>query len=323
MVGSSGIRVLLYDADEGAGPLARRAILAAGCEATVVHDAAALADVDLTPFGLVVMTLDDGVREHQVAIRDRALAAAPHTRLVLHACDQDPLCVEWMAERSELCHVIAKRDDPLDGQELTVSIAKLQQRELFGLDKYLAWGAQLHRVTVRDSRSKGQYVREVSALARRLGCSERVVELVETVVDELCTNAVFNAPRDAGGQPRYAHLNRRQAVTLGDAEAATLTYGFDGRYFGVALRDPFGALDRETVVTYLNRCLKQTPDRQPGAGGAGMGLFRAYRALSKLIFGIRPGACTEVIGLIDLRQSFKRFKGQPKSLHFFIEEAEQ
>ena len=53
-----------------------------------------------------------------------------------------------------------------------------------------------------------------------------------------------------------------------------------------------------------------------------MGLFRVYRALSKLIINIRPGKLTEVIGLIDLRQSIKRFKQQPKSVHFFVEEAQ-
>lgn len=315
-----GRRVLLYDSDERTGPLAERAIVAAGCEATVVHDAAALALTDLSPFAVVVMTLDKAMASHRSDVRERALALFPQTRLVLHACEPDPLCVEWMARWPSLCHVIAKRDNPLDVQELTVSIAKLLRADLFGLDKYLCWGAKRHRVVVRDSRSKGNYVREVSALARRRGCADRVVELVETVVDELCTNAIFNAPRDGKGRARYAHLNRREAVSLEEPEAAELTYGFDDSYFGVALRDPFGALARETVVAYLDRCLKQTPDRQPGAGGAGMGLFRAYRAVSKLVVNVRPGARTEVVGLIDLRQSLREFKRQPRSLHFFIEE---
>lgn len=317
-----GRRVLLYDSDERAGPLAERAIIAAGCEATVVHDVAGLAQMDLSPYAVVVVTLDEAVTSHRELIRERAVGLFPQTRLMLHACDTDPLCVEWMARWPALRHVIAKRDNPLDVQELTVSIAKLLRGDLFGLDKYLGWGAQRHQVAVRDSRSKGRYVREVSALARRLGCAERVVELVETVVDELCTNAIFNAPRDANGQPRYAHLNRREAVTLEAPEAAELTYASDDRYFGVALRDAFGALARQTVVAYLDRCIRQIPDRQPGAGGAGMGLFRAYRAVSKLVFNIRPGGRTEVIGLIDLRQSFREFKRQPRSLHFFIEEPE-
>lgn len=317
-----GRRVLYYDSDQAAGPLAKRAIVAAECEATVVHDAAALAEMDLAGHDVVVLTLGEAAVAHQRALLERAGGLYPRTRLLLHACETNHQCIEWMAQRPFLSHVIAKRDGPLDVEELTVTIAKLLSGDHFGLDKYLMGGANTYRLEVRDSRDKAQYVREVSAVASRLGWSERLVELVETVVDELCTNAIFNAPRDSGGQPRYAHLNRREAVALQDNEQAELTYAFDDRYFAVALRDPFGALTRDTVVTYLDRCLRQTPDQQPGAGGAGMGLFRVYRALSKLIFNVRPGEVTEVIGLIDLRQSIKRFKMQPKSLHFFIEEAE-
>jgi len=317
-----GRKVLYYDSDEAACLMAQRAIVAAGCEATVVHDAAAVADLDLAAHDIVVLTTDEAAASHHETIFDRAGALFPRTRLVLHACQQDHQCVEWMAQRSALSHVIAKRDEPLDAMELTVTIAKLRRGDHFGLDKYLPWGVDTHRIGVRDSRDKAQYVREASALVNRLGCSERVVELVETVVDELSTNAIFNAPQDASGRPRYAHLSRREAVALEEREVAELIYAIDGSYFAVAQRDPFGALTRETVVTYLDRCLDQAPDQQPGAGGAGMGLFRAYRALSKLIFNIRPGVMTEVIGLIDLRQPIKHFKMQPKSLHFFVEEAQ-
>ncbi len=257
-----------------------------------------------------------------MAFLERSVALAPRTKVVLHACELDLECIEWMSQWPTLSHVMAKRETPLDTEELTVTIAKLLRRDHFGLDKYLPWGVDTYEVEVRDSRDKAQYVREVSNLASRLGCSDRLVELVETVVDELSTNAIFNAPRNADGVPRYAHLSRREAVALQDSECAGLTFAFDGRYFAVAQRDPFGALTRETVVTYLERCLKRTPDQLPGAGGAGMGLFRVYRVLSKLIFNIRPGELTEVIGLIDLRQSIKSLLTQPKSLHFFIEEAE-
>ncbi len=317
-----GKRVFLYDSDGTAGHQAERAIVAAGCSATVEQDASALAELKVADYDVVVLTLDEAAAPYQEAVLDQAESTYPHTRLVLQACEDDHRCIEWMTRRPALRNIIAKRDEPLDTTELTVCLAKLMGDDLFGLDKYLLWGAKTYDLVVRDSRDKAQYVREVSALANRLGCTERVVELVETVVDELSTNAIFNAPRDPKGQTRYAHLNRREAVALAGGEQGRLSYAFDGSYFAVALQDPFGGLTRETVVTYLERCLKQTPDRQPGAGGAGMGLFRAYRALSKLIFNIRPGELTEVIGLIDLRQSIKRFRTQPKSLHFFIEEAE-
>ncbi len=315
-----GNRVFFYDPDETTGDPARRAIAAAGCEATVVHEPSLLGDLDPAAHDLVVLTLDEGLRPHQAAIMERVRAVHPRTRLVLRPCHGEPTCIELMAREPTLDHVIARRDDLLDTQEIIACIAKLRRGEVFGLERYLPWGVEIHRLEVGDSRDKAQYVREVSALANRLGCPERMVELVETVVDELSTNAIFNAPRDARGEPRFAHLNRREAVTLEPAERGRLDFAYDGRHFVIAQQDPFGALCRQTVLTYLERCLVQTPDRQPGAGGAGMGLFRVYRALSKLVFNVCPGVRTEIIGFIDLEQSFKRFRTQPKSLHFFTQE---
>ncbi|MFH2004963.1 MAG: hypothetical protein ABI333_00120 [bacterium] len=319
-----GDRVLYFDGDVAATRVAKRALVASGCDVTTVARAAELSAEDLSGYAVVVLAVD-GAEGGATALMDLIDGAAelfPKTRLLLQVRESSELCVEWMSRKPHLCHVQAKWGASLDSAELVATTAKLLRRDLFGLEKYLPWGAARHRLIVSDSRDKARYVREVSALATRLGCSERIVELVEVVVDELSTNAIFNAPRDDAGKPRHAHRNRREAVVLQEHERAELTYAFDGTYFAVALRDPFGALSRETVVSYLHRCLKQTPDQLPGAGGAGMGLFRTYRALSKLVINIRPGALTEVIGLIDLRLSIKQFKQQPKSLHLFVEEPE-
>jgi hypothetical protein len=180
-----------------------------------------------------------------------------------------------------------------------------------------------YRLEIRDSRDKGGYVKEVARYAARLGCNDRTIELIETVVDELATNAIFNAPRDAHGKPRYAHLPRREHVILEPHEVGTLEFACDGNFIAVSQTDPFGALTHDTIVSYLNRCLTRGPQQlhpesNAGSGGAGLGLFRVFQSLSKFVVNIDPGRKTEVISLVDLRLSMKRFRALPKSFHIFI-----
>jgi hypothetical protein len=226
-----------------------------------------------------------------------------------------------MAERRYVRNLIAKNDEPLDPDELIVTSSKMLRRDIFGLDKYLMWGVEPYRLEIRDSRNKMDYVHEVSEYARKLGCNERLIEMVETVVDELVTNAIYNAPRDRDGQAKYAKMSRREHVTLEEHEVAALEFACDGNHIAVSQSDPFGALTHDTIVSYLNRCLVKGPQQLSDAsGGAGIGLYRVFQSLSKFIINIDPGKKTEVISLIDLRLSMKQFRQLPKSFHIFVAE---
>ena len=78
-------------------------------------------------------------------------------------------------------------------------------------------------------------------------------------------------------------------------------------------------MTQETVVSYLNRCLVKGPNQiSEASGGAGIGLYRVFQSLSKFVINIDPGKKTEVITLIDLRLSMKRFRQAAKSFHIFI-----
>ena len=226
-----------------------------------------------------------------------------------------------MATRPFLRNIIAKNEEPIEPDELIITAEKLLRQDLFGLGKYLLWGVEPYRVEIRDSRKKLDYLHEVATYALALGCNERVVELVETVADELVTNAIYNAPRTDDGEPKYARLSRREPVELADDEVGTLEFACDGDYIAVAQIDPFGALTQETVVSYLNRCLVKGPEQlSEASGGAGIGLYRVFQSLSKFVINVDPGHRTEVICLIDLRLTMKRFRQQAKSFHIFIQD---
>lgn len=316
----SGKRVLFYCPDRAVAQLAETVLLAVGGEPTLLWEEADLLVAEPTDFDVAVLVVEEGV-DGWDGLFDRFEAAHPAPHLVLLVPDGTESYIERMTRRQAVNHVIARRAAPLWLEELRTTVAKLLRQDVFGLDCHVPWGVHQRSIQVEDSRDKGAYVREVAALAERFGVAPRFVELVETVTDELCTNAIFNAPRDLDGEPRYAHLNRREAVALEPQEVAELHFACDGSTFAVAVRDPFGSLTRETVVKYLARCLRQGPaELITETGGAGLGLYRVYRAISQLHIHIRAGVRTEMTGLLDLRHSIKEFKAHPKSLHFFVEE---
>ncbi|RMH44422.1 MAG: hypothetical protein D6689_02380 [Deltaproteobacteria bacterium] len=320
-----GKTILFYDPDPRACRVAERALNATGSTVVVTHDDAKLREaIDADGYDLMMVNFDPPLRDDDgwEPLFDRVGDKFPRTKLVLHATSSTEDYLPLMMSRRYLRNLIAKNDDPLEPDELIVTAEKLLRNDLFGLQKYLLWGVEPYCVTIRDSRDKANYIREVSRYADALGCNERTIEMVETIVDELVTNAIYNAPRTPDGEPKYAKLSRREPVVLEDHEVGELQFACDGEYIAIAQIDPFGALTQDTVVSYLNRCLVKGPQQfSDASGGAGIGLFRVFQSLSKFIVNIDPGRKTEVISLIDLRMSMRRFRQAAKSFHIFVAES--
>lgn len=320
-----GHKILFYDPDFKAGRVAERALNATGSEVDVAKDETELiAKIDANGYDLMMVNFDPPMRDDPKwqEVFDEVGGRFPRTKLVLHATAATEDYLPLMAQKRFVRNLIAKNDDPLEPDELIITAEKLLRQDLFGLQKYLLWGVEPYCVEIRDSNQKLGYIKQVSDYADSLGCNERVIEMVENIVDELVTNAIYNAPRDAGGAPKYAKLSRREQVVLEDHEVGELQFACDGDYIAIAQVDPFGSLTQDTVVNYLNRCLVKGPQQfSDNTGGAGIGLYRVFQSISKFIVNIDPGKKTEVISLIDLRLSMRRFRQAAKSFHIFVADA--
>ncbi len=130
-------------------------------------------------------------------------------------------------------------------------------------------------------------------------------------------NAIFNAPRKPDGSAKYVDMNREQ-LSLEPQEHATLRFACDGRYVALSVTDPFGSLDRDVIVKYLQRCFSEGPaEMEEKEAGAGLGLFMVFNSITQLTFNIHIGHATEVVALFYIRSGARAFRASGRSLNIF------
>ena len=185
---------------------------------------------------------------------------------------------------------------PILAEELVITAQKLIRHDLFGVEKYLLWGTQLHETTLTRGSQRAEVVAHLATQVRSLGQSSRVGSMAMLVADELLSNAVHNAPRDADGRHYRKDLARSEEIELDERHRVRLRWGCDARYLAIEVTDGFGSLDRDTILAALAR-----NDVRESGGGAGMGIALAYRSCDHLVFNLAPGTRSEIIALIDVR----------------------
>jgi hypothetical protein len=208
-----------------------------------------------------------------------------------------------------------------DIRALTTTITKLSDGEdIFGAERYqLAAKEREERHKVWRSADKQNVVTCVESFARAVGCHPLIASSISSAADEMVSNALYDAPVDAAGRPRYAHYARERAVELSESEAVEVSITSDGHRLYLAARDPFGSLAPERVVASLRRCFANArADVENKAGGAGLGLFQVFNVMHHLVINIDPGKCTEIIGICELSRSFRVHATRVKSFDVFL-----
>lgn len=185
---------------------------------------------------------------------------------------------------------------PVLAEELTITAHKLMRGDLFGAEKYLLWGTELHETIITRASQRAQVVAALADQVRNRGQSARVASMTMLVADELISNAVHNAPVDAAGAHYRADLPRDAELELDARHQVQLRWGCDARYVAIEVTDQFGSLGRETILSSLAK-----QDVREVGGGAGMGIALSYRSSDHLVFNLAPGKRTQIIALVDVR----------------------
>ena len=132
---------------------------------------------------------------------------------------------------------------------------------------------------------------------------------------ELIMNAIYDAPVDASGRPKYA-ADRKADVRLSDGECPIVRLATDGSNLVLQVRDPFGRLERRDVFDGLARGLAGG-EMDKSQGGAGLGMMVCHNATSAMLFDVARGRHTEVTAVFELDMNLRKLRTQAKSLHFW------
>lgn len=216
-------------------------------------------------------------------------------------------------------HVFGK-NKPYYDVELTTALRKIIDGKMGGIEDYLDPRSKITRLDVVDYGLRNAYLDQVHAFADSLKCFPDFADMVSTVTWELLMNAMFDAPVDRKtGKKKYAHLSRNQNLRMADDERVQLAFGSDEHSFAVSVRDTFGALTRDTVVSSLVRCSRAGADQiRDGDAGAGVGLYLLFNSISQINFDIQPGQSTEVIFVVFLSKRLRDFVLRARSVNFFV-----
>lgn len=206
----------------------------------------------------------------------------------------------------------------LDGEVLRVTVRKMLTTggDIFGIDRYFADVACSRSLCVESTSHKAELMATAAAFARQVTRPERLVEQFTTTVDELVSNALYNAPVDESGRPRFAHLPRTEVVTLGPGERVDVELRSDGRRIGVSVADPFGTLTAEALIGRVGQRIGIPTGRRSSAG---VGLFSVLSMVSHLAVNLAPAGRTEFVALMDVRGgSYRDFVRRGTAFNLFI-----
>ncbi len=306
--------VLLVDSDER-----RRDSLATALRDQLVADVEAVATLPSTERAWCLVTLDTQATTADQTDEVFARFGSQHAsgRLIVRvpSCERQDV-VRWFGGGAQ--HVIC-RDEPHSEQDVVSAARKLLWGGASGAECYLMPGARIWSLTVNHSRGKSEVIELCREVAQELAMGKRKGAALLTVAEELLTNALYNAPVDAAGARRFAHLSRRDDVALAPHETIRVLLATDADRIALSVTDPFGSLLPETVPRYLGKCFQgsesQVDNKQ---GGAGLGLFFVYQSVSHLAVNIIARRQTEMIGMIDLSATAGEIQRRAHSFGLFV-----
>jgi hypothetical protein len=235
----------------------------------------------------------------------RAICVLPRSNLAA--------LVDIMQSSDRIAGVLVAED--LDTRELSAMATRVLAGDIFGLEKMVRWGTQVHSQLVGDYQEKSLAISQISEFAETMSVRRKYREAIEQCVDEMLMNALYDAPVDEQGKQIFTEIPIKTRISLRVEQKAVVQYACDGHQFAVSVRDAFGTLERATVLKYLYKCLHAEQQIDRKAGGAGLGLYLMVNSASTVYFNVLPGIATEAVCVFDLEAP----KLQIQQFGFFTE----
>jgi hypothetical protein len=146
------------------------------------------------------------------------------------------------------------------------------------------------------------------------GVSSRSLASIDELFEELVTNALYDAPVEAGYFSRA--VARTEDIELPHERACEISYGIDQTSAFMRVRDTFGALTRQRLIDVLHRCNARSVGLDESRGGAGLGLWRVFAIASSITINVVPGSMTDI--LVALRIHEGKVSKELVATHLFF-----
>ena len=205
--------------------------------------------------------------------------------------------------------------EDFDIKLLSAMATRVLAGDIFGLEKHVPWGAQIHSFLVGDYQEKSLCIAQISEFAESMSVRRKYRESIDQCLDEMLMNALYDAPVDEQGRQIFSDIPTKTRISLRVEQRVVVQYACDGKQFVVGVRDAFGRLDRATVLSYLHKCLHSDQQIDRKAGGAGLGLYLITNSSTGVYFNVLPSVATEAVCTFDLETP----KIQLESFGFFLE----
>ena len=278
---------------------------------------------DLAQLRQIVATLE-GVGAEVDAVRSPDAITSeiiPHRYVIYSSLAADPrafkLLTGKLREKAHVMVVTPKaslsdltfylRDDRTNhvivGDELArglpITAHKLLSGDIFGVEKYLPANTPVHYARLRDFAGRGKAIDTVLGFAEEAKMRRQVRNAIGSVCEELLMNALYDAPVDEEGKQIFAEVDPHERTQSLSPRPVSIRYAATDEVFAIAVRDRFGRLAKNTIVSYIEKCMHSPTQIDRKAYGAGLGIYLVANAAASYIVNVAYGIATEVICTFD------------------------
>jgi hypothetical protein len=189
------------------------------------------------------------------------------------------------------------------GEELErgtfITAKKLLTGDIFGIEKYLPQGTPVHYLRLRDFEGRGKAIDTILDFAQSSKMRRQVRNAIGQVCEELLMNALYDAPVDGKGTQLFAEVDPHDRVKTRSPRPVSIRYAATDKQFAIAVRDRFGRLAKNTILSYIDKCMNSPVQIDRKKYGAGLGLYLVANAAASFVANVAYGIATEVVCTFD------------------------
>lgn len=206
------------------------------------------------------------------------------------------------------CNHVIQNDGDRAMDRITATAQKLLSGDLFGIEKYVP-NADIQYFRLQNYHGRSEAIDRIVAFAEEAKVRRQIRQNIAQVCEELLMNALYNAPVDQYGRPLFANVNPKERLELESPRPVSIRYFVNDELIGVAVRDRFGTLTKETMLRYIHKCLHSRQQIDGKTLGAGLGLYLVASRTREYIINIAPGIATEAIAIFARKGGASRSPG--------------